>query len=333
VLATWVGIPLALLSSALAVYVARRMTTAVKEPLETFSNLAHRVGKGDFNSPVHVRGPVEIVALAEELERMRRQLGQLEALKQGFLASVSHELRTPLSKIREALALLRDGAVGPLDERQQRVVQIASVACEREIRMVTTLLDLSRLRAGSPLRLRDHCALDSTIQAALRDEGSDAKDRDIQFELQAPGEGPQCRMDPVLVERSLSNLLRNAASVSAAGAHVLVRREVLPRREGYEGAWACVSVSDQGPGVPEEIRSRIFEAFVTEAVAGADRAVGAGIGLALAHEVARAHGGDLLLASSGPQGTTFELWLPLSGVVRSVAGELPRSLGIDPAVG
>ncbi len=328
VTATWVGLPLALAACIVAVLVARRMARVVNDPLEHFSRLAARVGQGDFGSPIHVEGPLEIVALAEQLERMRQQLGQLEALKQGFLASVSHELRTPLSKIREALALLQDGALGPLDERKARVVQIARAACEREIRMVTTLLDLSRLRAGSPLRLRDFASIDQVLAAALTDERADATARGVTLESSAPGEAPLCRVDPVLLERALANLIRNAVSVSKAGDRVVVSRTVQPAESADRGARICFVITDQGPGVPEEIRARIFDAFVTETVAGADRALGVGIGLALAREVARAHQGDLSLLDTGPSGTRFALWIPVSGAHESKQDKA-ASLGID----
>lgn len=334
VLATWVGLPLALLSIALSVFVARHMATVVKEPLERFSELASRIGKGDFGRPVHVQGPLEVVVLAEHLEGMRQQLEQLETLKQGFLASVSHELRTPLSKIREALALLYDGAVGPLEERQSRVVQIARNACEREIRMVTTLLDLSRLRAGSPIRLREKCAIDTVIQGAIHDERADANAPGIEVDLEAPGEGCLCSLDPVLLERALANLVRNAVSVSRRGDRVRVQRDVLhdvsPKRAG---TWIRVSVTDQGPGVPEAIREKIFEAFVTESLPSAQRGVGVGIGLALAREVARAHGGDLILSVTGTEGATFELWIPQIANVAEKPSGSPRSLGIEPMAG
>ncbi len=153
-LASFGGITLTAVAFLASLLLARRLAREVGGPLGDLSALARRVGRGDLHGRVEVDGPAEVVTLAEELERMRERLLQLEALKQGFLASVSHELRTPLSKIREALALLSDGAVGKLEERQARVVQIARTACEREIRMVTTLLDFSRLRAGAPLRFR-----------------------------------------------------------------------------------------------------------------------------------------------------------------------------------
>ena len=241
----------------------------VNDPLEHFSRLAARVGKGDFGSPIHVEGPLEIVALAEQLEQMRQQLGQLEAFKQGFLASVSHELRTPLSKIREALALLQDGALGPLDERKARVVQIARTACEREIRMVTTLLDLSRLRAGSPLRMRDLASLDQVLEAALNDERADAAARGVTLDACRTGRGSALSGRSGAARARAGQPGAQCGLGVASGGSVSVSREVVPAGADGTGAGRDVfSVTDQGPGVPEEIRERIFDPFVTETVAG-----------------------------------------------------------------
>lgn len=311
VAATWTGLPLALASFLIAMLVARRMARLINQPLATLAEMAKRVGHGDFRTSVPVHGPAEIVALAGELERMRAQLQQVDGLKQGFLASVSHELRTPLSKIREALALLEDGAVGGVDARQQRVIQIARSACEREIRLVTTLLDLSRLRAGSPLRFKEGTSIDGVLQSALDDEMSEATARGVQCVVRTHGEAVACRLDPVLLERAVANLIRNAVAVSSPGQTVQLERFVESARQERLGRWIRMTVSDQGPGVPSSIRDQVFNPFVTCTVSGSSKTPGVGLGLALAREVALAHGGDLELITSEATGTTFQMWLPI----------------------
>jgi len=328
--AIWTGFPLLGLSFVLAMLLAAQMARVFKRPLAALSGMARRVGQGDFGSPVLVRGPAEIVALADELERMRAQLQHFEKLKQGFLASVSHELRTPLSKIREALALLSDGAVGELEPRQMRVVQIARTACEREIRMVTTLLDLSRLRAGSPLRLTNGVSLESVVQRSVNDESAEATSRGVEVQLIFDAEGARCRLDPVLMECAVANLVRNAVAVSKRGQLVTIACE---RAAGPDGAPGFrVTVEDQGPGVPPAIRATVFDAFVTHEVPTSGKAIGVGIGLALAREVARAHAGDLTLVEEwAGTGARFELWLPADDVAPPPLSSEPLVLGF-PAV-
>ncbi|AKF11535.1 HAMP domain-containing sensor histidine kinase [Sandaracinus amylolyticus] len=318
-----VGVLIAAIALALAMWTARRMAAEISEPLAKISRVAQRLSRGDFGESLVAEGPAEIVELAEELERMRVRLAELESLKQGFLASISHELRTPLSKIREALALLMDGACGPLQERQARVVGIARTACEREIRIVTTLLDLSRLRAGAPLRRRGGVSVDDVLANAVAEEGSDARARRVTIDVEREGDSVRTALDEALLERAFANLMRNAVSVSKPGQVVRVTRTI----ERVDGrSVAVVRVRDEGPGVPDEVRDTLFEPFVTVAVDGSPKALGIGLGLALAREVARAHGGELELDATVDRGACFVMRLPLDG--RESAP--PRALGGAP---
>ncbi len=295
-----------------ALLVAGAIARGVTQPLARLAGAARRVGRGDFTPIRTAGGPREVRELSEELERMRSALAELDALKQQFLASVSHEMRTPLGKMREALALLADGTAGTLTERQRSVVQIARRACEAEIRLVTTLLDLSRLRAGKLLHRQSGQSLDDALHEAVTQERVEATARGVQLELAASGSVPTARLDGPMIERALANVIRNAVSVSSDGDVVEVRRELAeagPR--GARGPWVKVSVRDHGPGIPAEIRDAIFEAFTTREVPGRQARVGIGLGLAFAREVIRSHGGDLILVDPSPGNTTFEVWIPL----------------------
>lgn len=303
------GVLLACVALLLSLWTARRLSREISKPLRRISVMASRLSNGDFGQTITATGPVEIVELAEELERMRARLEELETLKQGFLASVSHELRTPLSKIREALSLLSDGAVGKLDDRQARVVAIARNACEREIRLVSTLLDLSRLRAGNPLRRRSGISVDDVIRRAVTDEESEAAGRGVDLELRAAGDTPSSAIDEALLERAVANLIRNAVAVSRRGQRVLVEREVVRAGPMSE---VILRVSDEGPGVPDAVKGVLFDPFVTVPVTGSPKAVGTGLGLALSREVARAHGGELELDESRAVGASFVMRLPLA---------------------
>ncbi len=327
------GLAMTMAACVIAAVLAHRIARTVTEPLAAITTKAQRLGKGNFDATVEahalteVRGPAEVRDLAVEIEILRQRLAEIETLKQGFLASVSHELRTPLTKIREAISLLHDGVGGgALSERQARILHIARVACEREIRMVTTLLDLSRLSSGSPIRLQAGSSIDDLIRSAVRDEEEEARERGVTIQVETPGDVPPCSLDVALFERAVANLVRNATSVSKSGQQVLVQRELLQDASRERpGRWVMIRVTDQGPGVPAEIRQSLFEEFKTQPVANSPKRVGIGLGLALSRKIARAHGGELELdehATGGaggqggdgasPQGATFRLWLPLS---------------------
>lgn len=313
------GLASAVAALLLGLLVAQRLSRAVTEPLGALARVANRVGGGDFSAPEAVQGPIELQTLGAELDRMRARLAELDALKQGFLASVSHEMRTPLSTMREALAQLGDGLGGALNERQLRLVALARRACEREIHMVSTLLDLSRLRAGGTLRFQAGSSVDEAVREAIASETEAAEQAGVQLEVSFEGDAPPSMMDLTMVERAVANVVRNAVGVSKPGQRVRVQRSLRPSTDGRPGAFAVVTVQDEGPGVPDAIRRTVFDPFVTSAVASSPKDVGVGLGLALAREVARAHGGDLELDGRADRGATFHLWLSLHATAPTLA--------------
>lgn len=291
----------------LAAFLARRTGRTITQALGHAGAAAARVGHGDF-APVEVhRGIVEVERLTEVLERMRVDLAAADRVKQQFLASVSHELRTPLGRLREALGLLADGTAGPLTAQQERVLQLAQRACEREVRVVSTLLDLTRLQTGEPLRAQPGARVEAAIRSAVNEEMEAARERGVVLDTQEEGDSPLLALDLPLLETALANIIRNAVSVTPRGGRVLVSR--LLRQT--PAPTLCVQVADQGPGLPAALQNQPFKPFRPVDVAP-DRPGGVGLGLALAHEVARAHGGDLRVLHTGPHGTTFEFALPLN---------------------
>ena len=227
-------------------------------------------------------------------------------MKHAFLASVSHELRSPLGRLREALALLADGTVGALEPKQQRVLSLARRACEQEVRIVDALLDMSRISTGLPVQREGGCDLEKVVVAAIEAEAEVATERGVVIEREIKTSPPTLRLDSALVERAIANLIRNAVSVSPKSKSVRVVVDVVSAGEQRH---ARVDVIDEGPGVTDAVAARIFQPFNAGQVQ--DRPGGIGLGLALAREVARAHGGDLTLSRS--EGLTmFRLDLPLA---------------------
>jgi two-component system sensor histidine kinase GlrK len=303
---------------------ARWLARSVARPLAMIAREATRIGRGDFAPIPTMEGPAEVTDLADELERTRKALAAVDALKQGFLASVSHELRTPLAKIREALSLLSDGAAGPVSSSQAELVAIASRACEGQIRLVTTLLDLSRLRAGALVQMQSGSAIDRVARDAVEAERDEADRRGVTLAVDAEETAILRDMDAALIERAIANLVRNAVGASPAGGLVRVRclrapsaPEAIASRAAPGSSWACVRVEDSGPGVPAAVRERLFDPFTTAPTEAHGHArVGIGLGLALVREVARAHGGDARSVEPEPEGRggRFELWLPMPNV-------------------
>lgn len=303
-----VGVGIAAVAAIAATVIARTTARRVTEPVGRLARAATRLGEGHFEPIPEEDEPAEVEQLWRDLDWLRQRLLESDRVKSAFLASVSHELRTPLGRLREALALLTDGTCGPLNERQARVGSIASRACEREVRLVNALLDLSRLHAGEPLKRRSGCDVDKIVADAIEDERADAEEHKVTVELDAPGSAPSAELDPALLERAIANLVRNAVSVSPPRQVVRVERKIEAAPSGLRKI--LIDVSDAGPGLPPSVRDGVFRAFGAAPVPGTSRPLGIGIGLSLARDVARAHGGDLTVIRSGPDGTTLRVEIP-----------------------
>lgn len=302
------GVLVAILGAVTAVLVVRSTARSITQPVGRLAADATRLGEGNFAEPITaVDGPLEIEGLRRNLERTREKLLGVDRLKQAFLASVSHELRSPLGRLREAISLLSDGTVGRLSAEQADVLKIAGRACEQEVRIVEALLDMSRVSSGLPLQLEASCDIERIVAAAVDSEQPTAHERDVQIGVVRDAQAPSLTLDSALIERAVANLVRNAVSVSPRKTEV---RVVIGVHGAGDQRKVRVDVVDQGPGLAPAVANRMFQPFASAAVTEAQRPAGIGLGLSLAREVARAHGGELEHARE-ERATTFRLELPV----------------------
>ena len=228
------------------------------------------------------------------LERLDRAFDQ----QRNFMADASHELRTPVAVVRAEAehALAGDRSVGELRE----ALSITREDSSRMTRIVDDLFLLSRAGAGDQPMATAELYLDDLAAECVRAMRSLAATKGITIACEAEPD-LQLRGDEALLRRLVINLLDNAIKYTPDGGSVTVR--VRRHESGF-----LLSVSDTGPGIPEAMQSRLFERFYRGADEGAARAgAGAGLGLAIVRWVARAHGGDVRLASSNANGSTLEV--------------------------
>ena len=258
----------------------RRLTTAA-ETVAATGNLSERVetGSSDELGRLATRFNAMLVALEESVGRQRR-----------LVADASHELRTPLTAARTNVDLLREGKL-PEDEARHALDEAAT-----ELGALTALVsDLVELARGEERKLRiEEVQLDDLVAATVERARSRAPHATFVTSLSPT----LVRVDPVLLERAVSNLLDNAVKYSPDGAPIEVSV-----RDGE------VVVADHGPGIAEEDLPRIFDRFYRAASARAKP--GAGLGLAIVREAAEAHGGTAT-AESSSRGARFRLTLPAS---------------------
>ncbi len=244
---------------------------------------------------------------SELVLRIRRQEAEVRAaslrarteeIRSSLLSAVSHDLRTPLASITGASSALREQA-GELDPAAQReLIDTISDEARRLERLVVNLLDMTKLEAG-PLELkRDWVPIEEAIGSALARIEPRLGERPMRTELGL--DLPLVRIDPVLIEHALVNLLENALKHTPAGTEIRVAARA-------DADALAIEVADRGPGLPAA-PERLFEKFVRAAAAGVD---GAGLGLAIARGIARAHRGEVLADNRPDGGAVFTLRLPL----------------------
>ena len=233
--------------------------------------------------------------LSNALERAR----EVDRLKNEFFANISHELRTPLtlilSPVEELLANMRPGA-------ERDALKVVRRNATRLLRMIDDLLDLARLEAGG-LRLRiTQVEVAKLAEHVAENATPAAKSKGIEMEFSTEGEPTAVFGDPHRIEIVLTNLLGNAIKFTPAGGSIEVA-------VAHEPAGTSVEVTDTGPGIAPDEQQRIFDRFHQTETSERRREGGVGIGLALASEIARLHGGSVTVESTLGEGSTFKLFL------------------------
>lgn len=225
----------------------------------------------------------------------------LAAQQMEFVAGVSHELRTPLAVIRSAAENLADGVVG--DRAQvQRYGQLIAGEGRRLTEMVEQVMEFAGFDAGRSLDVRAVAAVD-VVQAAIEACGPLLAETEVHVDFETPDAPVSIKANHAALARSVQNLLSNAVKYGGADRWVGVR--VAPA----DGRLVAISVSDHGPGIPEQDLPHIFEPFY-RGQHGVDGHVhGSGLGLSLVDRIVRQHGGRVQVQSSA-QGTTFTLLVP-----------------------
>jgi signal transduction histidine kinase len=251
----------------------------------------------------HERG-IELESVVKELGTLYDRTRELEALKTQFFANVSHELRTPLTLVLGPTEKLLDSP--GLTDDQRAELRVVQRNARQLLREVDDLLEVSRLEAGRNEIDRSPVDLAALVREAAEGFRSVARDRRIDVRLELPAR-LVAALDPARVLRIVLNLLSNAFKFTPDGGTVRVSL----REQAGSPARAVMEVADSGPGIPEAQREAVFERFRQLDLGNTRRFGGVGIGLALARDLARAHGGELSASTAREGGALFTVTLPL----------------------
>jgi signal transduction histidine kinase len=226
---------------------------------------------------------------------------EIERMKNEFLGMVSHELRTPLTAIQAEAGLVASGALGPLPEPMQRMLDIAAENSDRLTRLVNDVLDLERMHAGRIELELIKCHASVLIQQAAHAAGALAKDAGVNIETTSAD--AKFFADPDRIVQTLINLVANAVKFSPSGSTVAVGIE-----KTESGLW--FNVSDHGRGIPSDEIPLIFDRFHQVQRGDSRDQGGIGQGLSISQWIVEQHEGRLWVESVLGQGSTFLFELP-----------------------
>lgn len=256
--------------------------------------------------------------VAKELTAKNADLVQLNRLKDEFLACISHELKTPLTAVLGLSTLLKDQALGELNNRQTRYAQLIHQSGRHLVLIVNDILDLTRIETGQleltlePVNIRTVC--DRAYEQARRlqpqeesagTETLSASESEIHFNLAVQPGLETLIADELRLRQMLTNLLSNAFKFTEADGKAGLTVEA------WEG-WIAFTVWDTGIGIPDEKQHLIFQKFQQLENPLTRRYEGTGLGLVLTQRLARLHGGDVTFTSVEGQGSQFTILLPPS---------------------
>ena len=288
---------LAVAAGALALLMVQLLTKGMVSPLREMADAAKAMSRGDYERRVHATSRDEVGDLARAFNAMAADLAEIDRIRRDLIANVSHELRTPITALRAALENIVDG----VERADPQVLQTMLGQVERLGRLVTQLLDLSRLEAGVvPLqmeRFEVRPLLEQAVNEAKLQTGNG-----IVFDVEA-APGLALHADAERVHQVVANLLENAVRHSPSDGHI----SASARRVGGR---LQIEVSDEGPGIPPSEAERVFERFYRADAARARTDGGSGLGLAIARWIVDMHGGEIKAAQREPRGCRMVVTLP-----------------------
>jgi signal transduction histidine kinase len=298
-----------IIAGSLALVMVRFLARGMTSPLREMSDAARAMAKGDYDIRVSATSRDEVGELARTFNKMAAELAETDRVRRDLVANVSHELRTPIAALQAVLENLVDGVEDP--DPQTFRTMLAQV--ERLGRLVTQLLDLSRLESGAVPLDRSEFDVKPVLEHAVREQQLHAPGVDVDVVIETPG--LTADGDPERVHQVVANLLENAVRYTPTGGRVEVRARravngAMPAHGARQPAAVTIEVCDEGPGITEAEENRVFERFYRADTARASSDGGAGLGLAIAQWIVDLHGGDIHPERREPHGCRMVVTLP-----------------------
>ena len=291
-----------------AVLLIASFTFLIARPITQVSESIRGLGEGQFAKPIRIEGPGDMVRLGEQLDWLRERLLTLEAQKARFLQHLSHELKTPLTALREGSDLLSSGVVGNLNAEQREIARILQENSIELRKLIEGLLNYSAVHAQASYLDAKIVALREVVRRVVNDRKLAIVAKGIRIELNCEHVTAYCDEEKIRV--MLDNLLSNAVKFSP-------ERGLISIKLYKEHADAVFEVLDEGPGIPEPEREKVFDAFYKGTETPVAAIKGSGLGLSIVKEYVQLHKGRIEVLE-GP-GAHFRIRFPRKKDVEEAA--------------
>jgi len=250
-----------------------------------------------------IRSHLQSQILVEQQKLLVDQLSKANASKNKFLGMAAHDLRNPLASIRGLAEFLSDGTVGTLTPDQLDLVKTIHSASQSMLDLVNELLDVATIEAGElHLQLELH-NLGSLLEKSVYLSNIEAVKKDTKILFTPPAQPSSALVDAAKIRQVIDNLISNAAKFSPPGSTITVELHAGPNIRGF-------SVKDQGPGIPEAEKDKLFKDFGRLSVKPTGGEKSTGLGLAICRKIVDAHGGMISAQNLPGLGCEFRVTLP-----------------------
>ena len=237
-----------------------------------------------------------IVTLLQDITKLK----EIDQMKSDFVSTVSHEFRTPLTSMGMAVELLGDGSVGTINETQKELLKVIKEDNERLNFLIRDLLDLSRLESGKTHMKFEECSIKKIVETAVNSLKNFSENKNVKIEIRNIKDSFLVFADLNKILLVLTNLLTNAIKYKSEEREGNIIVEAFKK-----GKNIVVSVKDNGKGIPEEYKEKIFNKFIQVKISNDGKIEGTGLGLSICKEIIKAHGGEIWVDSVLNKGSIF----------------------------
>ncbi len=248
-----------------------------------------------------------------------RMIKRLERMKADFNSMVVHDLRSPLNVIQGFIELIRNRVVGEVNSEQEELLDIAKENVKKVLALVDNFLVASKLDVGKFNIDRKLDEINAIIEQQVENHKVLVRNKNIQIHTELDRNLPLLYFDSLRIEQVLNNLLSNAMKFTPENESIYVNSKLLKKEvDGEEVFYACISIQDSGPGIPDEMIGQIFEKYEHADSQEGSGLRGTGLGLSICKEIVNLHNGNIWVENAPTKGSKFSFTLPIESSIEEM---------------